>query len=61
MKAIALMLLVATTATFGFSVHKTEQMTNAGLVQYVTVRDGSKTCVLDYNVTTETVLFSMCF
>jgi len=61
MKALLLLIAVLAIPSFAFSVHITEMQTNAGLMQYFTVRDGNKTCLLDYNKTTQMVMFSICF
>lgn len=61
MKLVLLLLTLAVLPTFAFNVHIVEKETLAGVIQYFTVRDNDKVCLMDYNVTTQTVSFHLCY
>jgi len=61
MKALALILAIITTPMFAYTVTVKERVTNVGIIQYWTVRDGKRLCIMDYNKSTNTVISNQCF
>ncbi len=61
MKHIALLLAILAIPSFAFTVQVKERETPVGTIQYFTVKDWNRTCLLDFNKTTQTALFSICF
>jgi hypothetical protein len=61
MKVILLLLAIITTPMFAYTVTVKERVTNVGIIQYWTVRDGNRLCIMDYNKSTHTVISKQCF